>query len=84
VQETGSSLGSLLSGYAAPDSDAAVAAFEQVRDPARRFEAEQAIATAYWRRKDFARATAAFDRALALEPAGGHPLQRRPGPRARG
>ena len=69
VQETGSSLGWLLSGYAAPDSDAAIAAFERVRDPGRRFEAEQGIATAYWRRKDFARATAAFDRALDLEPA---------------
>ena len=29
VQETGSSLGWLLSGYAAPDSDAAIAALEQ-------------------------------------------------------
>jgi tetratricopeptide (TPR) repeat protein len=67
VRETGSSLGWLLSGYAAPDPDAAIAAFERVRDPARRFEAEQAIAAAYWRKKDFARATAAFDRALALE-----------------
>ena len=33
VRETGSSLGWLLSGYAAPDSDAAIAAFERVRDP---------------------------------------------------
>jgi tetratricopeptide (TPR) repeat protein len=69
ARETGSSLGWLLSGYAAPDPDAAIAAFERVRDPARRFEAEQAIAAANWRKKDFARATAAFDRALAMEPA---------------
>src|SRR6185295_2336252 len=33
VRETGSSLGWLLSGYAAPDPDAAIAAFERVRAP---------------------------------------------------
>src|SRR5262249_5453639 len=62
VRETGSWLGWLLSGYAAPDPDAAIAAFERIRDHAHRFEAEQAMASAHWRKKDFARATAAFDR----------------------
>src|SRR6185295_2138246 len=39
------------------------------RAAARRFEAEQAIAAAFWRKKDLAGATAAFDRALAIEAA---------------
>lgn len=69
VRETDSSLGWLLSGYAAPDPDVAIAAFDRVRDPAHRFEAEQAIASAYWRKKDFARATETFDRAIAIETA---------------
>jgi tetratricopeptide (TPR) repeat protein len=69
VMQTHSSLGLLLQGYAAADPDQAIAAFERVRDPARRFEADQATATVYWRRKDYARATAYYDRALAREPA---------------
>ncbi len=69
VAETRSSLGFLLQGYAAADPDHAVAAFTRVQDPARRFEADQATAATYWRRKDFARATEYYDRAIAREPA---------------
>jgi tetratricopeptide (TPR) repeat protein len=69
VADTRSALGFLLQGYAAVDPDQAIAAFARVRDPARRFEADQATAAAYWRRKDFARATEYYDRAIAREPA---------------
>jgi tetratricopeptide (TPR) repeat protein len=69
VAETRSSLGFLLQGHAAADPDQAIAAFARVQDPARRFEADQATAAAYWRRKDFARATEYYDRAIAREPA---------------
>jgi tetratricopeptide (TPR) repeat protein len=69
VGETRSSLGLLLLGSAAADPDQAIATFARVRDAARRFEADQATALAYWRRKDFARATEYYDRALAREPA---------------
>src|SRR5207244_10667542 len=41
----------------------------RVRDPARRVGAYQAAALACWRRKDLARATAFYERALALEAA---------------
>jgi tetratricopeptide (TPR) repeat protein len=67
VAQTGSSLGLLLLGHAAADPDQALAAFARVRDPARRFEADQAMALAYWRRKDVARATEHFERALAVQ-----------------
>ncbi|HEU5195267.1 MAG TPA: hypothetical protein VFW70_11060 [Methylomirabilota bacterium] len=69
VAETGSSLGWLLLGHATPDPDQAIAAFLKVRDPARRFQAYQAAAFAAWRKKDLARATELYDRALAMEPA---------------
>jgi tetratricopeptide (TPR) repeat protein len=68
VAETGSSLGFLLLGHAAPDLDQALAALARVRDPARRFEADQTIARAYWRAKDFAKATEHYDRALGAQP----------------
>ena len=69
VRETRSSLGLLLQGHAAPDAEQAIAIFARVQDPARRFEADQATAAAYWGKKDFARATEYYDRALAREPA---------------
>jgi tetratricopeptide (TPR) repeat protein len=69
VAQTGSSLGLLLLGHAATDPEQALAAFARVRDPARRFEAEQAMALAYWRRKDVPRASAHFERALAMQAA---------------
>jgi tetratricopeptide (TPR) repeat protein len=68
VAETGSSLGLLLLGHATPDVDEAIATFARVRDPARRFEADQGMALAYWRKKDFTRATEYYERALAREP----------------
>ena len=69
VRETGSSLGLLLLGHATPDLEQALATFARVRDPARRFGAYQAAALACWQRKDLARATAFYERALALEAA---------------
>jgi len=69
VRETGSSLGLLLLGHATADLEQALAIFARVRDPARRFQAYQAAALACWRRKDLARATAFYDRALAIEAA---------------
>jgi tetratricopeptide (TPR) repeat protein len=69
VAETRSSLGFLLLGHAAADPEQALAAFARVQDPVRRFEADQGTALTYWRRKDFARATEYYDRALAREPA---------------
>jgi len=69
VRETGSSLGLLLLGHATPDLEQALATFARVRDPARRFRAHQAAALACWQRKDLARATAFYERALALEAA---------------
>jgi len=69
VAETGSSLGLLLQGHAATDPDQAIATFARVQDPARRFEAEQATALLYWRKKDYAKATEFYERALAREPA---------------
>jgi tetratricopeptide (TPR) repeat protein len=69
VAETGSSLGLLLLGEATEDLDAALATLARVRDPARRFQADQAAALACWRRKDYARATEFYERALAVEPA---------------
>jgi tetratricopeptide (TPR) repeat protein len=69
VADTGSSLGLLLLGDATPDADRAIATFARVQDPRRRFEAEQAIAFAYWRKKDLGRATEHFERALTIEPA---------------
>jgi tetratricopeptide (TPR) repeat protein len=68
VAETGSSLGLLLLGQATADPDQAIATLARVQDPARRFEADQATALVHWRRKDFARATESYDRALAREP----------------
>jgi tetratricopeptide (TPR) repeat protein len=65
VAETGSSIGRLLLGHAALDPDQAIAAFAGVDDPVHRFEADQATARAYWRKKDFARATEFYERALA-------------------
>jgi tetratricopeptide (TPR) repeat protein len=69
VAETGSSLGLLLLGHATADLDQAIATFARVQDPARRFEADQAIAAAYWRRKDYAHASEYYERALARQPA---------------
>jgi tetratricopeptide (TPR) repeat protein len=69
VAETGSSLAWLLRGHAAADPDEAIAAFNRVQDPARRFEAEQGLALVHWRRKDYARATEFYERALARESA---------------
>ncbi|HTO13706.1 MAG TPA: tetratricopeptide repeat protein [Candidatus Binatia bacterium] len=69
VRDTGSSLGLLLLGYATADLEQALATFARVRDPARRFEAYQAAALACWQRKDLARATAFYERALELEAA---------------
>ena len=68
VAETGSSLGLLLLGYATDDVDQAIVTFGRVRDPVRLFEADQATARAYWRKKDFTRAAEYFERALAREP----------------
>jgi len=68
VAETGSSLGLLLLGNATDDVDQALVTLERVRDPARRFEADQAIARAYQGRKDFSRAAEYYERALAREP----------------
>ncbi len=68
VAETGSSLGLLLLGQATTDPDEAVATLARVQDPRRRFEADQATALVHWRRRDFARATEFYDRALAREP----------------
>jgi tetratricopeptide (TPR) repeat protein len=67
VGDTGSSLGLLLLGHAAATPAEAIATFERVRDPARRFEADQAAALAAWRMKDYARASAYYDRALAVQ-----------------
>jgi tetratricopeptide (TPR) repeat protein len=67
VADTASGRGLLLLGHATTDIDAAIATFARVRGPARRFEAEQAIARAYWRKKDFARATAHYERALGMD-----------------
>ncbi|HEU4367474.1 MAG TPA: hypothetical protein VFV05_04490 [Methylomirabilota bacterium] len=67
VAETGSSLGLLLLGHATADLDQAITTFARVRDPARRFEADQATALAFRRKKDFARATEYYERALARE-----------------
>ncbi len=69
VAETRSSLGLLLLGQATADPDQAIATLARVQNPARRFEADQATAFAYWRRKDLARATEYYDRALARQPA---------------
>jgi tetratricopeptide (TPR) repeat protein len=69
VAETGSSLGLLLLGHATADAEEALAIFARVQDPARRFQADQAAALASWRRRDFARATAFYERALAVEAA---------------
>jgi tetratricopeptide (TPR) repeat protein len=69
VAATGSALGLLLLAHATPDPDAAIALLAGVRDPLRRFEADQGIALAYWRKKDVARALAHFERALAVEAA---------------
>ena len=69
VRETGSSLGWLLLGHATPDPEQAIAAFQRVRDPARRFQANQAAAAVAWRARDFARATAFYERALAQQQA---------------
>jgi tetratricopeptide (TPR) repeat protein len=69
VAETGSSLGWLLLGHATPDPEQAIAAFLRVRDPGRRFQAYQAAAAAAWSRKDLARATDLYERALAMEQA---------------
>lgn len=68
VAETGSSLGFLLLGHAAGDSAEALEAFARVQTSARRFEADQATALIHWRRKDFARATEFYERALARQP----------------
>ena len=68
VAQTRSSLGLLLLGHATADPDQAIATFALVQDPARRFEADQAIALTSWRRKDFARATEYYDRALSRQP----------------
>src|SRR5207244_3443009 len=68
--QTGSSLGLLLLGHATADigdADQAIATFARVRDPLRRFEADQAIALLYRRRKDFTRASEYYERALARE-----------------
>jgi tetratricopeptide (TPR) repeat protein len=67
VAETGSSLGLLLLGHAAADPEEAIRTFERVRDPARRFEADQAVAFACWSRKDLACASRFYERALARE-----------------
>jgi len=69
VAETGSSLGLLLLGHAATDPDQALATFARVHAAPRRFEADQATAVVHWRRKDFARATEFYDRALARQSA---------------
>jgi tetratricopeptide (TPR) repeat protein len=68
VAETGSSLGLLLLGHATADVDQAIATFGRVSDPVRRFEADQATAHAYWRKKDFIGAGEYFERALAHQP----------------
>lgn len=69
VAETGSSLGRFLLGHATADADEAIRIFAGVRDPVRRHEADQGAALAYWRRKDFTRATEYYERALAHTPA---------------
>jgi len=69
VAETGSSLGLLLLGHAATDPDQALATFVRVQAAPRRFEADQATARVHWQRKDFARATEFYDRALARQSA---------------
>jgi tetratricopeptide (TPR) repeat protein len=68
VAETRSAIGLLLLGHATTDPDQAIAAFAGVDDPVRRFEADQATARAYWRKRDFARATAFYELALARAP----------------
>lgn len=68
VEQTGSSLGLLLLAHVTADPDRALATLGRVRDPVRRFEADQASAILYRRRKDFARATEYYERALAREP----------------
>jgi tetratricopeptide (TPR) repeat protein len=67
VAETGSSLGFLLLGHATPDAEQAIAAFERVKDPARRFEADQATALVHWRHGNLAMATRYYERALARQ-----------------
>jgi tetratricopeptide (TPR) repeat protein len=67
VEQTGSSLGLLLLAHTLTDPEQALATLERVRDPVRRFEADQAMAMLYRRRKDFARASEAYERALARE-----------------
>ena len=68
VEQTGSSLGLLLLAHVTADADQALGILARVRDPVRRFEADQAAALLYRRRKDFARATELYERALAREP----------------
>ena len=68
VEQTGSSLGLLLLGHVTADADQALATLARVRDPVRRFEADQASALLYRRRKDFVRASEYYERALAREP----------------
>jgi tetratricopeptide (TPR) repeat protein len=68
VAETGSSLGLLLLGHATTDLDEAIATFARVQDPVRRYEADQAVAHTYWRKRDFARAAEYYERALAHDP----------------
>jgi tetratricopeptide (TPR) repeat protein len=68
VAETGSSVGLLLLGQAIQDPDEAIAMLGRVQDPVRRYEADQATAAAYWRKKDFARASEYYDRVLSSEP----------------
>jgi tetratricopeptide (TPR) repeat protein len=67
VAQTTSSLGLLLLGQATVDPEQALATLARVRDPGRRFEADQLMARVYRRRKDFARATELYERALARQ-----------------
>ncbi len=71
VEETRSSIGFLLLGHATADPEQALAALARVRDPVRRYEADQAAALIHWRQKDFAPATEYYDRALARQPTAG-------------
>jgi len=68
VAQTASSLGLLLLGQATANADQALATLGRVRDPARRYEADQLIARVYRHQKDFARATEFYERALARQP----------------
>jgi tetratricopeptide (TPR) repeat protein len=67
VEQTGSSLGLLLLAHVTTDADQALGMLARVRDPVRRFEADQAAALLYRRRKEFARATELYEHALARE-----------------